>query len=145
MATFVELDSNNIVLRGISVHDNELMDNGVQSEAKGIAFCKSLYGQNTIWKQTSYNTKAGVYCNPDGTVAEDQSKAFRKNHASVGYSYDATRDAFISPKLCDNLIFNEQTCLWELPPMPTEVLDENSSYVFDFKSNGGEWVIKTIA
>jgi hypothetical protein len=25
--------------------------------------------------------------------------------------------------------------------MPTEVLDENSRYEFDFESNGGEWVI----
>tara|TARA_R110000787_G_C13381104_1_gene441823 strand:+ start:858 stop:1295 length:438 start_codon:yes stop_codon:yes gene_type:complete len=141
MATFVELDSNNIVLRGIAIHNNECLENGVESEARGIQFCQSLYGPNTIWKQTSYNTRSGIYYNSDGTVSDDQSKAFRKNHASTGFSYDADRDAFINPKKCENLVFNEDHCLWELPPMPTEVLDENSRYEFDFESNGGEWVI----
>ena len=57
MAYFAKLNPENIVEQVISVHNNELLDNGIESEAKGIAFCKSLYGQDTNWVQTSYNKR----------------------------------------------------------------------------------------
>jgi hypothetical protein len=57
MAYLAKLNSNNIVEKVISVHNNELLDNGIESEQKGIAFCKFLYGQDTNWVQTSYNNR----------------------------------------------------------------------------------------
>ena len=42
------------------------------------------------WIQTSYNTHGGVHLN--------SGVALRKNYAGVNYTYDAIRDAFISPK-----------------------------------------------
>lgn len=95
MAHFAELDENNIVKQVIVVHNNELLDNGVESETKGIAFCQSLFGGN--WIQTSYN----------GNI--------RKNYAGIGYTYDAVRDAFIPQKLeChpDDIVLVEDTCQW---------------------------------
>jgi hypothetical protein len=80
MAHFAQLDENNVVTQVIVVHNNELMDSGVESEAKGIAFCQSLFGADTVWKQTSYNGN------------------FRKHYAGVGYTYNAVRDAFIPPQ-----------------------------------------------
>jgi len=124
MASFAKLDSNNVVEIVISIHNNELLDNGVESEAKGIAFCKSIYGQDTNWKQTSYNTKEGKYhdqINGVFTVSNNQSKSFRKNHAGKGHIYDLQRDAFIPPKPFNSWILNEQTCNWEAPiPYPTD-------------------------
>lgn len=93
MAHFAELDENNLVKQVIVVHNNELLDNGVESEAKGIAFCQSLFGGN--WKQTSYN----------GNI--------RKNYAGIGYTYDEERDAFIPPKPEGDWVLNEDTCQWE--------------------------------
>jgi hypothetical protein len=109
MAHFAKLDENNVVTQVIVVHNNELLDeNGVEQEAKGVAFCQSLFGGN--WKQTSYN----------GNV--------RKNYAGVGYIYDANRDAFIAPKPYSSWILNESTCRWEAPvPYPTD----EKSYVWD--------------
>lgn len=102
MAHFAQLDESNIVTQVIVVHNNELLDNGVESEAKGIAFCQSLLGGN--WVQTSYN----------GNI--------RKNFAGIGYTYDQTRDAFIPPKPEEgNWVLNEDTCLWE------EVVDNGSN------------------
>lgn len=95
MAHFAQLDENNVVTQVIVVHNNELMDNGQESEAKGIAFCQSLFGGS--WKQTSYN----------GNI--------RKNYAGIGYTYDSGRDAFIPPKPFDSWLLNETTCLWEAP------------------------------
>ncbi len=117
MATFAELDINNKVLRVLSVHNNELLENGIESEQKGIQFLKSLYGESTIWKQTSYNTRGGKHYNSDNTLSLDQTKSFRKNHAGIDKIYDETRDAFIPPKPYNSWTLNEETCLWE-PPIP---------------------------
>jgi hypothetical protein len=45
-----------------------------------------------IYKRTSYNTRGGVHYT-DGQPSADQSKAFRKNYAGLGYTYDSERDA----------------------------------------------------
>lgn len=125
MAHFAELDSNNIVLRVLCL-DNSIMENaqGQRNEQIGIDFLKNLYGQETIWKQTSYNTRAGIYyVSGTNNIDEDQSKAFRKNYAGIGYTYDANRDAFINPKPQvrpeeeQYVTFDEFACLWYfLPP-----------------------------
>jgi hypothetical protein len=97
MAHFAQLDENNVVLQVIVVHNNELLIDGIESEAKGIEFCQSLFGGN--WIQTSYN----------GTI--------RKNYAGIGYTYDATRDAFIAPKPDGvDWTLDEQTCIWRNLP-----------------------------
>jgi hypothetical protein len=114
MATFAKLNSENIVEQVISVHNNELLDNGIESEQKGINFCKSLFGQDTNWKQTSYNTRAGKHYT-NNILSIDQSNAFRKNHAARGYTYDENRDAFIPPKSFNSWVLNENSCIWEAP------------------------------
>ena len=51
----------------------------------------------------------------------DQSKALRKNYAGIGYTYDATRDAFIPPQPFNSWTLNEDTCLWDSPvPYPED-------------------------
>ena len=93
MAHFAEIDETNTVTQVIVVHNNELLQDGVESEAKGIAFCHSLFGGN--WVQTSYN------------------RNFRKNYAGIGYSYDAVRDAFIPPEPTEGeWVLDEDTCQW---------------------------------
>ena len=107
MATFSKIGFNNIIEQVISIHNNELLDNGIESEAKGIQFCKSLFGQDTNWKQTSYNTQSGVHLL--GGIP------FRKNHAGIGYTYDENRNAFIPPKPYNSWVLNEDTCNWNSP------------------------------
>ncbi len=41
--------------------------------------------------------------------------SIRKNYAGIGFSYDATRDAFIPPQPYPSWTLNEDTCLWECP------------------------------
>jgi hypothetical protein len=65
------------------------------------------------WLRTSYNTIGGVHTQ-GGTP-------LRKNYAGIGYSYDATRDAFIPPQPYASWILNEDTCQWSAPtPAPVE-------------------------
>ena len=106
MATFAKIGLNNKVIEILSVHNNELLDsNGVEQEQLGIDFLTGLLGGT--WKQTSYNTRGGVH-RLDGTP-------FRKNHASFGSTYDATRDAFISPQPYPSWTLDEDTCQYEAP------------------------------
>ena len=74
------------------------------------------------WIQTSYNTRGGVHYKPNtNEPSEDQSKALRKNYAGIGYTYDATRDAFIPPRPFNSWTLNEDTCLWDSPvPYPAD-------------------------
>ena len=107
MATFAKIGLNNKVIEVLSVHNNELKDsNGVEQENIGIDFLTKLTGWS-IWKQTSYNTNGGVH-KLGGTP-------LRKNHASIGYTYDEDRDAFIPKKPYASWVLNETTCQWEAP------------------------------
>lgn len=83
-----------------------------------------------IYKRTSYNTKGGVHYT-DGIPSADQSKAFRKNYAGLGYTYDASRDAFIPPKPFPSWTLDEQTCWWNPPiPMPDDA-SPSKRYAWD--------------
>jgi hypothetical protein len=108
MAHFVELDANNVVLRGIVVNNAETVDeNGVEKESIGVAFCERLLGG--VWKQTSYN----------GNI--------RKQYAGVGYTYDAVRDAFITPRPYLSWALDENSD-WQAPlPRP----DDGKVYGWD--------------
>ena len=85
MAHFAQLDENNVVTQVIVVHNNELVDSKqttvnedgsvsvavVESEQKGIDFCKSLFGADTRWVQTSYNNNfRGKYAGVGDTFAD---------------------------------------------------------------------------
>ena len=102
MAHFAKLGTGNIVEKVEVVHNNV-----ATTEQAGVDFLNNLYKTNDIWKQTSYNTSGGVH-SLGGTP-------FRKNYASIGYTYDQTRDAFIPSKPFNSWVLNETTCLWESP------------------------------
>ena len=73
-----------------------------------------------IYRRTSYNTRGGVHYT-DGQPSADQSKAFRKNYAGIGYTYDSERNAFVPPKPFNSWVLNEDSCLWDAPvPMPED-------------------------
>jgi len=74
------------------------------------------------WIKTSYNMRGGVYYDPatnqpaaDQSVIEGDEARGRKNYAGIGYTYDATKDAFIPPQPFASWTLNETSCLWEAP------------------------------
>jgi hypothetical protein len=75
MAHFARIE-NNIVTQVIVVNNEEVPD-----EATGVAFCKSLFGEDTEWIQTSYNAN------------------FRGRFAGLGMIYDPELDEFLSPQV----------------------------------------------
>lgn len=81
MAHFAQLKDNEVV--EVIVVNNEVLEdeNGVEQESIGVAFCQSLYGEDTQWVQTSYNGN------------------FRGKYAGVGMIYDSVKDEFIVPEV----------------------------------------------
>ena len=101
MAHFAQLDENNVVTQVIVVANEELLLDGVENETKGVIFCRSLFGGDTNWRQTSYN----------GNI--------RKNYAGIGYTYDEDLDAFISPQPYPSWVLDENA-QWQAPtPYPS--------------------------
>ena len=79
MAHFARIENNKVA--EVIVINNEVLENKEfpESELIGIAFCKSLYGEDTNWLQTSYNSN------------------FRGRYAGSGMIYDAELDIFTFP------------------------------------------------
>ncbi len=131
MAHFTELDENDIVLRVVVVSNNITIipnPSSPEIEQRGINFCKGLYGKDTKWKQTSYNTHRGSH-------AHGKSQN-RKNYAGIGYKYDVTRNAFIPPAPYPSWVIDENTCVYEAPvPYP----DDGNSYGWNEQMDN--WVI----
>lgn len=76
MISFAELDANLKVKRVIVVSEaNNADENGNQDENVGIAFCKKLHGDDTIWKQG----------------------AGKRGRVDVGKFYHEDSDSFVPP------------------------------------------------
>ena len=116
---FAEINSDNIVQR-VLVAEQDFIDSG-------------LVGDSSNWVQTSYNTRGGVHYAPNSQTP-DGGVALRKNHAGIGYTYDATKDAFIAPQPYPSWVLDEDTCLWE---PPTAIPDDGKMY--DWDEDNTEW------
>ena len=87
MSHFAEIDPNGGTVLRVLVVPNE-------QEHRGQDFLANELGLGGVWVQTSYNAN------------------IRYNYAGIGFTYDATRDAFISPKCHDEATLDEATCRW---------------------------------
>ncbi len=72
MAHFARIDENNIVQEVLVVDNSQ--------EHRGQDFLANDLGLGGRWIQTSYNNN------------------FRKQYAGIGYTYDETKDIFVSPQ-----------------------------------------------
>jgi len=121
MAHFAKLGVGNKVLSVHVVHDD-----CAPTEQAGVEFLQNLYGSRDVWKQTSYNTRAGEH--------KLGGAPFRKNYAGIGYKYDQTRDAFIAPKPFNSWTLNETTCRWEAP-----VAKPNDGQKYNWNETTQQW------
>lgn len=100
MAHFAEIGSDNVVIRVVVVHNNELLnENGEEQEQLGINFLQNLLGGT--WVQTSYNSN------------------FRKQFAGANYTYNSSADVFIAPQPFPSWTLDSNHD-WQPPtPMPS--------------------------
>tara|TARA_R110002020_G_scaffold307644_2_gene523457 strand:+ start:134 stop:532 length:399 start_codon:yes stop_codon:yes gene_type:complete len=131
MAHFAKLDENNIVVAVHVVHNDVATD-----EQAGADFLNKIHKINAVWKQTSYNTRAGVHI-LGGTP-------FRKNYAGVDFTYDETLDAFIPPKPYNSWTFNSTTCTWDFPvPLPDDAVVNGGDVFYNWDEENTNWKLVT--
>jgi hypothetical protein len=106
MSHFAQIDENNVVQQ-VLVIDQAEIDTG-------------NWGDPATWVQTSYNTHSGVYYTPGtGDPDPDQSKAFRKNYAGIGYTWDGV--GFAAPQPFSSWTKDSFSYQWSAPvPYPTD-------------------------
>ena len=104
MAHFAKLGVNGKVIAVHVLDNNKLLNaDNVEDESVGQQELQRIHGWPAdMWIKTSYN----------GTM--------RKNFASVGYTYDLVRDAFIAPEPENATGFDEETCQWIVPEVDRE-------------------------
>ena len=79
-------------------------EKSVEVEQKGIDYLKSIFGNDTVWKQCSFNTWSNKH-KLGGTP-------FRFNMPEIGYTYDSLRDGFIPPKPGSDYVLIEKKLQW---------------------------------
>ena len=122
MAHFAKINESNIVTQVVVVNDSD-----GDNDTDGQNFLNNLFKTTHTWKKTSYNTYGNTH-RLGGTP-------YRKNFASVGFTYDSSRDAFIEPKPYNSWTLNETTCLWEAPvSYPSDGKD------YDWDEENRQWV-----
>ena len=122
MAHFAKINESNIVTQVVVVNDSD-----GNNDTDGQNFLNNLFKTTHTWKKTSYNTYGNTH-RLGGTP-------YRKNFASVGFTYDSSRDAFIEPKPYNSWTLDETTCLWE-PPVAYP--SDGKSYEWD--EDNRQWV-----
>ena len=142
MAHFAQLDDNNVVTQVIVVGNSDTADvNGVEAESIGVAFCQSLLGAETNWKQTSYNGN------------------MRGNYAGIGMTFMSgvatlgvgSTDVFISQQPHASWTISTTEARWEAPLTEPTLTDEQraagSYYTWDESAyqadNSTGWTLTT--
>jgi len=123
MAHFARLDSNNIVTNLIVINNSDIIDNGQESEAKGIFLCHKLFDKDfpgSNYRQCSYN------------------KNFRYNYPQIGDRYDPTVDAFRKPAPFSAWI-EDSNYQW-IPPIPKPNNDKATWEFTNYQTGEGFWV-----
>jgi len=106
MAHFAEIDNDYQVTRVLKIDNLKCVDaDGIEDEAVGVEFLRSLYGKNTNWVQTSYNGNS------------------RQMFAGQGYIYLPEQDIFVPPSPWPSWTLNRGKGRWE-PPYPEPEHDE---------------------
>lgn len=87
------------IVTQVIVADQDVIDSGMFADG---------------WVQTSYSTRGGVHCGPDGKP--DGGVPLRGNYAGVGFIYDKANDAFYPPQPYPSWSL-DKTWAWQ-PPKP---------------------------
>ena len=89
MASFAELDNNNVVIRVIGISNDVCGEPTLtfpDTDAAGRAFIANTLKLGGVWTQTSYNGN------------------FRGTYAGIGYIYDPATDTFTPPEAVDETV-----------------------------------------
>jgi len=91
---------------------------------------------NKYWRDNQDDFDMYIQCKPD--------QKFRKNFPGLGFTYDATRDAFIPPRPeFASWTLNEETCQWQSPVPHPKTINSNDSKSYSWNESSQSWVENT--
>lgn len=126
MASFAQIDENNVVVNIIKVSTEEILDeNGNENEELGIKLCKLHAGETSRWVQTWYG--------------EDQK---RVRNAQIGGLYVEEIDAFMPPKIYPSWVLNKDSASW-IPPKPSPQ-DVQFGYYCYWNEEIMDWTVEKV-
>ena len=120
---FAQLDDDDWVVNVVLVSDEDMTDaNGNKTEEAGIAFMKSLLGEDTKWALSYPNQ-------PSDSDPEqiDTSKNPRVWAACIGGKYDRDNDRFLPLKSFSKWVWDEESYGW-VPPVDLSEKDWKPSW-----------------
>ena len=128
MAHFAELDINNKVLRVVKACNQDIANNGGEQSEQAALHFQSInkFSQNGVkWVQTSYNNN------------------FRKQYAGIGYTFDFTKNKFISPQPFASWSLDSNDD-WQAPvAYPTiTTYGDNVRYLISWDESNLRWIGK---
>ena len=130
MAHFAELNNSNEVLQVVVISNEDVNDHGGDLSVEAENFVKTIVPFNptgVAWKQTSYNNN------------------FRKQYAGIGFTYDSSKNKFISPQPFPSWSLDSNDD-WEAPvtyPNVTEV--DSNVIIINWDESDQKWLGQTNA
>ena len=127
MAHFAEVNSYGLVLRVVVIDNNDVNANGGDQSAGAEEAVKKIvpFTTGNRWVQTSYNNN------------------FRKQYAGIGYTFDSTKNKFITPQPFSSWSLDandDWQCPVEFPSIVT--YGDNMTYSLDWDENNQRWLAK---
>ena len=128
MAHYAELDINNKVIRVLTACNQDIATHGgeLSEEAANYFGTYTPFSKNGVkWVQTSYNNN------------------FRKQYAGIGYTFDSTKNKFISPQPFASWSLDSNDD-WQAPvTYPTvTTYGDNVKYFISWDEAGQRWTGK---
>tara|TARA_R100001143_G_C3295771_1_gene103299 strand:+ start:43 stop:495 length:453 start_codon:yes stop_codon:yes gene_type:complete len=127
MAHFAELESKidptgftsdtHLIVKRVVVVDNKHVPS--DEHVDGETWCKNFFGENTLWKQTSYHAN------------------FRKKYAGIGDVYDPVKNIFLGPQLFSSWTLDGDD-IWRAP-VAEPVGPDIPAYSISWDEGGQQW------
>ena len=112
MGHFAQLNEDNIVIQVIVLDNNKFNDD----EETGIQYLKNMFGDDTVWKQTSYNNNLRLNFASIGCEYLEDKDIFRSPQPFPSWNYDFELNGWIPPVSYPNdnkeYAWNEETKSW---------------------------------
>ena len=130
MAHFAELNSSNVVLRVVVISNEDVDANGGDYSTEAETFVSGLvpHSDNGVaWKQTSYNGNQ------------------RKQYAGIGFSFDSSKNKFISPKPYSSWSLDSNDD-WQAPVTRPTITEINSlPVIISWDEDNQKWLGQTLS
>ena len=111
MAHFAKLGANGKVIQVLTLDNKDMLNaDGVEDETVGQQYLERHNNWPAqMWIQTSYNTSGNTHS------SGDNSKAFRRNYAGIGHTWDEDDQIFWPKKSYASWVKNNSEARWQSP------------------------------